>query len=131
MGCGLGNQSEKTISTPIQNLETSDLKTLKKIEQHLSSILFQHHEILASVRDRIAQICVDKGEFKDALNMLEFSVKYTRARYGENSIEVGHELLKFSDVLIIFLQSTCDMKENLNYVIFYKRRLKYLSFKME
>jgi len=108
--CGLSNQSEKTISTPIQNLETSDLKTLKKIEKHLSSILYQHHEILASVRDRIAQICVDKGEFKDALNMLEFSVKYTRARYGENSIEVGHELLKFSDVLIIFLQSTCDMK---------------------
>ena len=80
------------------------------MEKHLSSILFQYHETLASIRDKIAQISVDKGDFKDALNMLELSMKYTRARYGENSIEVGHELLKYSDVLLIFLQSNCDMK---------------------
>ena len=82
-----------------------DIEMLLKLEKFWSQKLFKHHESLAVLRDRIAKLKIDQGCFREALNMLDLGLEYTEARYGDNSIEMGHELLKYSDVLVILLQT--------------------------
>lgn len=82
-----------------------DIEMLLKLEKFWSQKLFRHHESLAVLRDRIAKLKIDQGSFREALKMLDLGLEYTEARYGDNSIEMGHELLKYSDVLVILLQT--------------------------
>ena len=82
-----------------------DIEMLLKLEKFWSQKLFKHHESLAVLRDRIAKLKIDQGSFREALKMLDLGLEYTEARYGDNSIEMGHELLKYSDVLVILLQT--------------------------
>ena len=84
---------------------SSDLEMLLKLEKSWSQKLFKHHESLAALRDRIAKLMIDRGYFQEALKTLDLGLEYTEARYGDNSIEMGHELLKYSDVLVIILQT--------------------------
>ena len=93
-------------------LETCDnIDILKQKEKILAKFLYKHHEVLATLRDTIAKVSVDNGCIKEALAMLELSLDYTKARYGDNSIEFGHELLKFSDVLFISVQANGDSRQ--------------------
>ena len=86
-------------------LASCDLEMLRNLEKSLSQKLFKHHESLAALRDRIAKLMIDQGYFQEAIKMLDLGLEYTEARYGDNSIEMGHELLKYSDVLVILLQT--------------------------
>ena len=85
---------------------TSDeLDKLKKWEGLQARTLYRHHEGLAEVRDKIAMLSVDRGDYSEALPRLRLGVEYASARFGEDSIELGHELLKLSDVLLAGLQA--------------------------
>jgi len=84
---------------------SDDLNMLKQTERGQARTLYRHHESLAAVRDKIAMLEVDRGQFGSALSRLRLGVEYTTARYGEHSIELGHELLKLSDVLLARLQT--------------------------
>ena len=85
---------------------TSDeLEELKVSERLQARTLYRHHEGLAELRDKIAMLSVDRGEYSQAVPRLRLGVEYATARYGEESIELGHELLKLSDVLVAGLQA--------------------------
>ena len=83
---------------------TDDLHQLKLAEKCQARSLFRHHEALARLRDKIAMLEVDRGQYREALRMLRLGVEYTEARYGGDSIELAHELLKLSDVMLARLQ---------------------------
>ena len=84
---------------------SEELDTLKGWERSQARALYRHHEALAELRDKIAMLSVDRGDFSEAVPRLQLGVEYARARYGEDSIELGHELLKLSDVLVASLQA--------------------------
>ena len=86
-------------------METSDIKLLKQLESSWSQVLYKHHEALASLRDKVAKLEVERGNVGEAVRLLGLGLEYTEVRYGEDSIEAGHELLKFSDVLLVGFQS--------------------------
>ena len=86
-------------------MKTGDIKKLKQLEASWSKILYKHNETLAALRDKIAKLEVDRGNVREAARMLEGGLEYTQARFGEDSVEAGHELLKYSDVLLVILQS--------------------------
>ena len=86
-------------------MQTSDIKKLRQLETSWSKALYKHHEKLAALRDKIAKLEVDRGNMREAALMLEKGLEYTEVRYGEDSIEAGHELLKYTDVLLAVLQS--------------------------
>ena len=83
---------------------SEDLDQLKLTEKCQAETLYRHHEALAKLRDKIAMLEVDRGQYGEALRMLRLGVEYTTVRYGEDSIELGHELLKLSDVMLARLQ---------------------------
>lgn len=89
-------------------MQTSDIKKLKQLEASWSKALYKYHESLAALRDKIAKLEVDRGNVREAAGMLERGLEYTGVRYGEDSVEAGHELLKYSDVLLVILQSGRD-----------------------
>ena len=74
-------------------LETGDLRQLRKLEKTWSGILYRHHKTLASLRDKIARLEGECGGVEAGLEMLGRGVEYTKVRYGEDSVEAGHELL--------------------------------------
>ena len=84
---------------------SDDLGKLKVWEGLQARALYRHHENLAEVRDKIAMLSVDRGDYSEAVPRLKLGVEYASARYGETSIELGHELLKLSDVLVASLQA--------------------------
>ena len=49
--------------------------------------------------DRLARAEADRGEYGAALVYLRQAMETTAARFGSDSIEFGHELLKLTDVL--------------------------------
>ena len=89
-------------------MQTSDIKKLKQLEASWSKTLYKYHESLAALRDKIAKLEVDRGNMREAAGMLKRGLEYTGVRYGEDSVEAGHELLKYSDVLLVVLQSGQD-----------------------
>ena len=84
----------------IESDQDSDIETLKKAEKILSSMLFCHNQTLARVRDRLARAEADRGEYGAALVYLKQAMETIAARFGSDSIEFGHELLKLTDVLV-------------------------------
>ena len=91
--------------TQYVDASSDDLDKLKESERLQARTLYRHHESLAEVRDKIAMLSVDRAEYTEAVPRLRLGVEYTSARYGEDSIELGHELLKLSDVLLAGLQA--------------------------
>ena len=89
-------------------MQTSDIKKLQQLEASWSKTFYKYHESLAALRDKIAKLEVDRGNVREAAGMLERGLEYTGIRYGEDSVEAGHELLKYSDVLLVVLQSGQD-----------------------
>ena len=87
------------------DVSSFELDKLKVWERLQARTLYRHHEALAEVRDKIAMLSVDRGDYSEAVPRLRLGVEYTSARYGEDSIELGHELLKLSDVLLAGLQA--------------------------
>ena len=69
------------------------MRQLRKLEKTWSGILYRHHETLAALRDKIARLEVERGCVEAGLEMLGRGVEYTKVRYGEDSVEAGHELL--------------------------------------
>ena len=103
LDCGEESQIIDPFNTA--KMQTSDIKKLRLLEASWSKALYKHHEGLAALRDKIAKLEVDGGNVREAALMLERGLEYTEVRYGEDSVEAGHELLKYSDVLLVILQS--------------------------
>ena len=81
-----------------------DIVKLRQLEQSWSKVLYKHHQSLAEARDRLAKLELEEGNIEECVRLLELGLEYTEARYGEDSVEMGHELMKYSDVLFIQLQ---------------------------
>ena len=105
LDCDNGRAEQEETEDRLVDGSSDDLEELKEAEKVQARTLYRHHENLATVRDKIAMMEVDRGQLSSALRRLWLGVEYTRTRYGEGSIELGHELLKLSDVLLAKLQS--------------------------
>jgi len=84
----------------VESGQEINIDTLRKAENVLSSVLYQHHGVVAKVRDSLAKAEADRGEYSSAAQYLKLTMQTTAARFGSDSIEFGHELLKLTDVLI-------------------------------
>ena len=84
----------------VESDQDVNIDTLKKAEKSLSAVLYRHHQTVARVRDRLARAEADRGEYSAAAQYLRLTMETTATRFGSDSIEFGHELLKLTDVLI-------------------------------
>ncbi|RXG60304.1 SET and MYND domain-containing protein 4 [Armadillidium vulgare] len=62
-------------------------------------IYVQNNNFLNIIRDDLAKCYVIQGKYINALELLDVCIKTIEFRYGEESVEVGHELVKYLDVL--------------------------------
>ncbi|WAR02079.1 SMYD4-like protein [Mya arenaria] len=72
-----------------------------KTEEVLETILHAHNRQLSETQDCLARCYATLGDFKMAADHLEASIKSVEAVYGSDSIELGNELQKLSEILII------------------------------
>eukprot|EP00088_Acartia_fossae_P017124 TRINITY_DN19695_c0_g1_i4.p1 TRINITY_DN19695_c0_g1~~TRINITY_DN19695_c0_g1_i4.p1 ORF type:complete len:754 (+),score=176.17 TRINITY_DN19695_c0_g1_i4:39-2300(+) len=77
-----------------------ELEVLESCEKKLANLLFKHNYHLAKVRDMLAKNYTSVGDLDKAATYIKKSLETTEARYGPGSIEAGHELLKYSDLLL-------------------------------
>lgn len=80
-------------------LSEATLRRLVQCEQKFSSLLYTHHAVLAKLRDFIARCYSDLGEYSTAASYSKKSLETTAVRYGDTSIEMAHEIMKYSDLL--------------------------------
>jgi len=81
------------------------MAALEVCEMRLASRLFKHNTYLAKVRDMLARGYSDIGDFNKSVKYSRLSLETTIERYGTKSIEVGHELLKYTDLVLAQLNS--------------------------
>jgi len=95
----INDQAYDSLYALIDSEDDTDIETLKEAESKLSTVLYCHNHILARVRDKLAREEASRGEYGSAAKYLKQTLETTAARYGSDSIEFGHELLKLTDVL--------------------------------
>ncbi|XP_023343918.1 SET and MYND domain-containing protein 4 isoform X2 [Eurytemora carolleeae] len=85
--------------------ERNRIQRLEKSERRLSNILYKHNSHLARVRDMLARAYSDEGEYSLAAELTRKCLGTVSERYGTKSIEVGHELLKYTDLVFAQLNN--------------------------
>ena len=95
----INSQAYDSLCARIDAEDETDIETLKEAESMLSSVLYCHNNNLAKVRDKLARAEANRGEYGLAAKYLKQTLETTAARFGSDSIEFGHELLKLTDVL--------------------------------
>merc|ERR1711915_935890 len=90
------------------NLSVLEMKVqldhLNNCEKKLSNMLYKHNSYLAKVRDMLAKAYSNVGEYSKAAEFTRKSVSATSERFGPKSIEAGHEILKFTDLIFAQMQ---------------------------
>jgi len=104
------NNSNITASNTLQIKMEVDM--LQSCEKKLSNLLYKHNHHLAKVRDMLAKSYTSLGQFEKAAFYVRKSVESTVARYGDDSIETAHELLKYSDLLLVQKESNISVDLN-------------------
>lgn len=61
--------------------------------------MYRHHKEIHEAADQLARCFCLVGQFKEAAQYLRGCLESVEERFGPHSIELGHELVKFSDVL--------------------------------
>ncbi|XP_002733823.1 protein-lysine N-methyltransferase SMYD4-like [Saccoglossus kowalevskii] len=75
------------------------LSTLHKAYKIQQSVLYKHNKELAETEDCLALCYASFGNYHYAAKYLKLSIKSNIILYGEDSIEIGHELYKLAQIL--------------------------------
>jgi len=116
---GLMEEKHEDIESLINKIDLDpnvDLDTMKKAEKQLSETVYKQHSSLARLRDRMARAEVERGEYSAAAALLKQTVETTAARFGSDSVEFGHELLKLTDVLTVIHEQAGTAVKKVNIV---------------
>ncbi|XP_064489863.1 SET and MYND domain-containing protein 4-like [Ornithodoros turicata] len=79
------------------------VEALERLRRCLGSrekLMYKHNVKLLEARDAVARCLCSLGDFRSAVTVLRPALEAVREIYGENSIELGHELLKMSDIVV-------------------------------
>ncbi|XP_052802210.1 SET and MYND domain-containing protein 4-like [Mya arenaria] len=97
-------QADQYFQLGVESLQQNKLKEavhiLKKCLSIRQTILHAHNRQLSETQDCLARCYATLGDFKMAADHLEASIKSVEAVYGSDSIELGNELQKLSEILI-------------------------------
>ncbi|XP_064115401.1 SET and MYND domain-containing protein 4-like isoform X1 [Macrobrachium nipponense] len=80
------------------DLSNAIMKLRTAIKLGSKVYLSQNHFFL-TLKDTLAKMLAESGDFVACCDILRECVRSVEYRYGSQSVELGHELLKFSDVL--------------------------------
>merc|ERR1712080_668700 len=64
-------------------------------------------------RDGLAHVYANKGDNKSAVSWIQKGLLSITHKYGENSIEVGNELQKLTDVMFQVYKQNGEMRDDL------------------
>jgi len=82
------------------------LPALQSCYQIRVKAMYAHHREVTEVADQLARCYAMMGSFSESAQYLKVCLPAIQERYGPHSIEVGHELIKYTDVLLGDLQDT-------------------------
>ncbi|KAK7070460.1 hypothetical protein SK128_002724 [Halocaridina rubra] len=79
----------------------SGIKSLRSALNLGSKIYSADNHYLVTLRDTLARLLTDAGEYGSCCEELKECLRTTERRYGEESVELGHEMLKYTDALVL------------------------------
>merc|ERR1719259_161960 len=85
---------------------TDALPALQSCYQLRTKAMYSHHLEVTEVADQLARCYAMVGSFSESAQYLKVCLPAIQERYGSHSVEVGHELVKYTDVLLGDLQDT-------------------------
>jgi len=85
---------------------TDALPALQSCYQLRTKAMYPHHLEVTEVADQLARCYAMVGSFSESAQYLKVCLPAVQERYGAHSVEVGHELVKYTDVLLGDLQDT-------------------------
>merc|ERR1719273_2108931 len=68
--------------------------------------MYAHHLEVTEVADQLAWCYAMMGSFSESAHYLKVCLPAIQERFGVSSVEVGHELVKYTDVLLGELQDS-------------------------
>ncbi|XP_070572634.1 SET and MYND domain-containing protein 4-like [Ptychodera flava] len=95
--------SRDLLSRAIESLESSEfqesLSTLQRCYKLQQSVLYKHNIDLSNTEDCLARCFVTLGDSETACRYLKRSIATVAFIYGNNSIELAHELQKLAQIM--------------------------------
>jgi len=85
---------------------TDALPALQSCYQLRMKAMYNHHLEVTEVADQLARCYAMMGSFSESAQYLKVCLPAIQERYGMHSVEVAHELVKYTDVLLGDLQDT-------------------------
>jgi len=82
------------------------LPALQSCYQLRVKAMYGHHLEVTEVADQLARCYAMMGSFSESAQFLKVCLPAIQERFGMHSVEVGHELVKYTDVLLGDLQDT-------------------------
>jgi len=82
------------------------LPALQSCYQIRVKAMYAHHREVTEVADQLARCYAMMGSFSESAQYLKVCLPAIQERFGPHSIEVGHELIKYTDVVLGDLQDT-------------------------
>ncbi|XP_042886427.1 SET and MYND domain-containing protein 4-like [Penaeus japonicus] len=84
---------------------SSAISGLRKAVALGSKVYLAENQYFMSLQDTLARCLGEAGDYEGCCKELRKCLQVTESRYGAESIELGHELLKYSDALSLALAS--------------------------
>ena len=82
------------------------IPVLQSCYQLRSKAMYAHHLEVTEVADQLARCYAMMGSFNESAQYLKVCLPAIQERFGPHSVEVAHELVKYTDVLLGDLQDS-------------------------
>jgi hypothetical protein len=90
------------------------IPVLQSCYQLRSSAMYAHHREVSEVADQLAKCYAAMGNFYESAQFIKVCLPAIEERFGSNSLEMAHEIVKLVDVLVGDMQDTTKSIPRLN-----------------
>ncbi|TWW75008.1 SET and MYND domain-containing protein 4 [Takifugu flavidus] len=95
---GIKDDLEKAVNLMESERPDEALRLLRRTQCQSGAILAETHPLQGELADATARAYATMGDWKNASSHLERSALATASQYGEDSIELGHQLFKLAQL---------------------------------
>ncbi|ROT69300.1 hypothetical protein C7M84_012494 [Penaeus vannamei] len=81
-----------------------------------TKVYLAENQYFVSLQDTLARCLGEAGDYEGCCHELRKCLQVTESRYGAESVELGHELLKYSDALALALAGSKRHEDSLSKV---------------
>ncbi|KAK6473287.1 SET and MYND domain-containing protein 4-like isoform X1 [Huso huso] len=95
---GIQEEIQKAVELIERDRPDRAVKGLRACEGRVKGFLSQMHPVQGEIADSLARAYAVMGQWEQAAAQLSHSVEVVRSQYGDDSVELGHQLFKLAQL---------------------------------